>query len=259
MHRMEKDRASSWVQDLPWPTVAARIAAGAIALLPIGAASKEHGPHLPHGTDYVQAGHYAAHIATEVDALIWPVVAYGYYPAFTDYPGSVSLREVTFIALIEDILAGIVASGVQRIALINTGISTIPPLTKMIATPPTAAIVDLVNCYHGPRFSAASAAVQEQQFGGHADEIETSLMLAIAPERVVMDQAVAATAPVLRGTFNRLDPGAPNYSPSGVNGDPTRATRVKGELLLAALYADIVAAVQALANACGPIRVDNFD
>ena len=239
---------SNWVQDLSWPAVAERLACGALALLPIGAASKEHGPHLPHGTDYFQAVHYATQVAVHLNALIWPVAAYGYYPAFTEYPGSVSLRRATFVALIDDIIDGIVAAGASRIAILNTGISTTPLLVEVLAARTPGVMMKLVNCYDGPRLRAAIAAVEEQAFGGHADEIETSLMLAVAAGRVALDRAVAALQPIERGRFNRLDPTAPNYSPSGVNGDPTRATTAKGEQLLAALCADIVEAVQGLSG-----------
>ena len=97
----------NWVQDLSWTAVEQRLAAGAVALLPIGAASKEHGPHLPHGTDYIQAAYYAERLAETFDFLIWPVATYGYYPVFTEYPGSISLREETFRAIVAEILDGI--------------------------------------------------------------------------------------------------------------------------------------------------------
>lgn len=60
-------------------------------MLPIGAASKQHGFHLPTNTDRVQAEWLAARIADRFDALIWPTVGYGYYPAFVGYAGSISL------------------------------------------------------------------------------------------------------------------------------------------------------------------------
>jgi creatinine amidohydrolase len=235
----------NWVQELTWPGVEQRLARGALALLPIGAASKEHGPHLPHGTDYFQASAYAEHVAEKIDALIWPVVSYGYYPVFTDYPGSISLKAETFKALIDEILAGIEQAGARRIVVLNTGISTIAPLNELLQARTSGTPVQLINCYAGPRFKAAVAAYSEQSFGGHADEIETSLMLMLAPEKVRAELAVAQTTPIVRGMFNHRDPSAPNYSPSGVNGNPTLAKRVKGEGLLAALLDDVVEAIRA--------------
>ncbi len=237
------ERDSNWVQDLTWRAVETALAAGALALLPIGAAAKEHGLHLPHGTDYLQAVHYAERLAAARDALIWPVVSYGYYPVFTDYPGSISLKAETFATLVGEILDGIVEAGATRIAILNTGISTIAPLSTLLTSHTAGARTRLVNCYDGPAFRAAVAAHGEQAFGGHADEIETSLMLALAAPRVDMSAAVPQRVHIARGRFNRREPTAPNYSPAGVNGDPTRATPAKGAALLTALMQDLLAAV----------------
>jgi len=233
--------AQHWVEALTWPEVEQRVAGGAIALLPIGAGAKEHGFHLPHGTDAIQARYYAEVLARRFDGLIWPLVAYGYYPVFTDYPGSISLSETSFKDVVGDILAGIANCGVRAIAIINTGISTIAPLAALLDERACGVAVRLVNCYAGPRFAAGVAAQVEQAFGGHADEVETALMLAIDPARVRSARAVAQATPIVRGRFNRRDPAGPNYSPSGANGDPTRATAAKGQALLAALIDDLQA------------------
>ncbi|MGH7357932.1 MAG: creatininase family protein, partial [Candidatus Rokuibacteriota bacterium] len=45
----------AFLEDLTWPEAGARIAAGAVIVLPVGAAAKEHGPHLPLRTDYLVA------------------------------------------------------------------------------------------------------------------------------------------------------------------------------------------------------------
>lgn len=241
--------ASDDVADLAWPEVEARLAAGAVAVLPIGAWSKEHGRHLPLATDGLQAAYYAGAVAAAVDALVWPVVGYGYYPVFTEYPGSVSLSRETFEATVAEILDGIAAAGARRIAVLNTGISTIAPLEGVLATRPARPPIALVNCYAGPRFADAVAAVERQPFGGHADEIETSLMLAIDPGRVRLEHAEPQPTRIVRGRFNRTRSDAPNYSPSGVNGDPTLASAEKGALLLEALIDDVVTAVRRLAGA----------
>ena len=231
---------SNWVQDLSWPTVERRVAGGAGALLPIGAASKEHGPHLPHGTDFLQVSYFADRVAAVVDMLVWPVASYGYYPVFTEYPGSVSLGQETFQTIVAEILDGIEHAGATHIVILNTGISTIEPLEHLLEERASRGRIKLVNCYAGPRFTRVSNEIEEQAFGGHADEIETALMLAIDPTRVALDRARPSEVYIERGRFNRTDPNGPNYSPTGVNGDPTRATAAKGERLLAALVEDLV-------------------
>lgn len=227
--------------DCAWPEIETRLAAGALAVLPVGAASKEHGRHLPLASDYLQAEWLADRVAEHRNVVVWPTLAYGYYPVFIDYPGSNSLSRATFVAVVQELLAGVAQAGAGRAALLNTGISTIEPLEAALAAGDSGMPVTLVNVYAGPRLAAARRVLEEQAWGGHADEIETSIMLAIAPHRVDMARAEPAPTPILRGMFNRHDPQAPNYSPAGVNGDPTRASLVKGRQLLDALLQDVLA------------------
>ena len=143
---------------------------------------------------------------------------------------------------------GIVHADASRVVVLNTGISTIAPLEQLLEVRETRPPMKLINCYAGLRFARAVHEIEEQAFGGHADEVETALMLAIDPSRVALDRARPADIHVKRGMFNRTDPDAPNYSPTGVNGDPTRATIEKGERLLAALIEDLMAEVSEFAQ-----------
>ncbi len=67
-----------FIERLTWDEIAQRVGAGAVAILPIGAAAKEHGFHLPMNTDRIQAEWLAAKMADRFDALIWPTVSYGH-------------------------------------------------------------------------------------------------------------------------------------------------------------------------------------
>jgi creatinine amidohydrolase len=226
-----------------WPQIEARLAAGALAVLPVGAAAKAHGRHLPLATDYLQAEWLAAQLVQRCEAVVWPTLSYGHYPAFVDYPGSTTLERVTFRTAAVEILRGLARAGAGRIAILNTGISTIGPLAEAAAHPGLEVPVKLVNVYDGPRLAHAQAEIEEQAWGGHADEVETSLMLVIAPQLVDMQAARPAPSRLGEGGFNRGDPAAPNYSPDGVTGDPTRATRAKGERLAQALLEDVLEAL----------------
>ena len=185
-----------------------------------------------------------------MNAVVWPTVSYGYYPVFVDYPGSISLSHDTFVALVREILDGMIRSGARTITIVNTGISTIAPLRELLGGHSGGAALALINAYDGPAFLSAVTAIEEQAFGGHADEIETSIMLALAPNQVDMDRAVAQSTPILRGLFNRTDPQAPNYCPSGANGNPTLATREKGLRLVEAMRRDVLAAIHEARGAC---------
>lgn len=237
------------VAKMTWDAVEARIKAGAVALLPIGAGSKAHGLHLPMNTDQLQAEFLAARIAEKIDALIWPTVAYGHYPAFADYPGSNSLAAPLFQSLIAEIAAGILGSGTRALIVIDTGISTIAPAERALASFNPAEVLHL-RVHQGPRYRAAASRLAEQRHGSHADELETSLMLAIAPHVVAMARAQASPADRAvnaPGPLTRTDPSSPNYSPSGSFGDPTLASRAKGDILLAAMLEDVIGHAQQFA------------
>jgi creatinine amidohydrolase len=202
------------IERLTWDEVARRIGNGAAAILPIGAAAKEHGFHLPMNTDRIQAEWLATTIASHIDALVWPTISYGYYPAFVGYAGSSSLSAPVFEAVIAELATGIIGA------------------SNMLH----------LRIHQGSRCRRAAAELAEQSHGSHADELETSLMLALAPGLVDMSRAEAS--PTLKtetpGRLTPSDPSSPNYSRSGSYGDPTLATLAKGEVLLAAMVDDLI-------------------
>ena len=98
-----------------------------------------------------------------------------------------------------------------------------------------------LRIHDGPRYRQAVEHLAEQSHGSHADELETSLMLALAPHLVEMARAEASPAigHATPGPLTPTDVNSPNYSRSGSYGDPTRATLAKGEALLAAMLDDL--------------------
>ena len=229
-----------FIENMIWDEVARHIANGAAAILPIGAAAKQHGFHLPLNTDRIQAEYLASRLAERIDALIWPTLAYGYYPAFVAYAGSSSLSSATFEAAVHEIAREIIGSGCRKLLVLNTGISTLTPVERALARLDAGRVMHL-RIHEGPCYRRAAEQLAEQSHGSHADELETSLMLALAPHLV--DMARAEPSPALgHGTPGPLTPSdvnSPNYSRSGSYGDPTLATLAKGEILLAAMLDDL--------------------
>jgi creatinine amidohydrolase len=225
---------------MTWDEVARHIGNGASAILPVGAAAKEHGFHLPLNTDRIQAEWLAGKLAERFDALIWPTLSYGYYPAFVAYAGSASLSAATFEATVHEITTGILAGGCQKLFVLNTGISTLAPVERALARLDAGRALHL-RIHEGPRYRQAAERLAEQSHGSHADELETSLMLALAPQLVDMNRAEPSPAIGLEapGPLTPLDVNSPNYSRSGSYGDPTLATSAKGEILLAAMLDDL--------------------
>jgi creatinine amidohydrolase len=237
---MGTDTDRHFIERMSWDQVAQRIGDGASAILPIGAASKQHGFHLPLNTDRIQAEWLAGKVAEKIDALIWPTLTYGHYPAFVDYAGSSSLSVSTFEAFVREIAVQVLGSGCRKLVVLNTGISTLAPVDRALARLDSGRVKHLW-IHGGPRYPAVARELTEQSHGSHADELETSLMLALAPHLV--DMARAEASPALKqeapGALTPSDPNSPNYSRSGSYGDPTLATSTKGEALLAAMLDDL--------------------
>lgn len=237
---MDADTDRHYIERLTWDEVNRRIHDGAAAILPIGAAAKQHGFHLPLNTDRLQAEWLAARIAAPVDALIWPTLTYGHYPAFVEYAGSASLSAATFERLVHEVAAGILGGGCRKLFVLNTGISTLAPVDRALARL-DASRVKHVWTHGGPRYPGVAKGLAQQGHGSHADELETSLMLALAPHLVDMSRAEASPAVTgdTPGPLTPSDKHSPNYSRSGSYGDPTLATAAKGEMLLAAMLDDL--------------------
>ena len=120
------------VAGLTWDRVKARLQAGATAILPIGAGAKEHGLHMPMATDQIFAEYFSRALAERIDALIWPALTYGFYPAFTAYAGSVSLSRKVFAVTVREVADALLAFGAIRVLVLDTGLSTIEPVEAAI-------------------------------------------------------------------------------------------------------------------------------
>lgn len=209
----------AWLEDLTWCEAKARFEAGALVVVPVGAAAKAHGPHLPLKTDALTARALAQRLIERLPVVAAPVVGFGYYPAFTSFTGSQNLAADTFKSLVGELLANLRAHGVGRIVILNTGVSTEKPLDELAS--------DDLLILHMRGMGASAEFLLDVPAGGHADERETSVMLALEPGSVRMD---------------RLAPEGP-FEKTGATGDPSRATAFKGERILAARVDDMMAAL----------------
>ncbi|MEW6226778.1 MAG: creatininase [Bacillota bacterium] len=111
------------MEHLTWPEYEQRIKAGRPILLACGA-TEQHGPHLPLGTDYMQAQGVALAIAERVDGIVAPPLVYGYKSQpFSGggqaFVGTTSLDGETLTYLVRDILREFIRHGARRIVLID--------------------------------------------------------------------------------------------------------------------------------------------
>jgi creatinine amidohydrolase len=232
------------LQDLTWKEAADVLSPQAIVLIPLGAESKEHGPHLKLGNDFLLAEFLTKEVMARTAVVVAPPINYSFYPAFVEYPGATSLRLETARDMVVDICRGLAHFGVRKFYVLNTGVSTIRPLK--------AASEELDRDGIQMRFTDILTAsrdvekeVAKQPEGTHADEIETSIMLYVAPKSVDMKKA-AKDFPQGNGPLQWKDPKAPRYSPSGIYGDATLATREKGQKLVRAQVEFIVREIEDL-------------
>lgn len=229
------------LEELTWVEAEAVLTPDAIVVIPLGAVLKEHGPHLKLKNDWTLAERLRERVAAAADVVVAPTVGFHHYPAFVEYPGSVSLRLETARDLLVDIVESLARFGPRRFYALNTGISTVRALAPA-AEALRARGVLLTYTVLPEVLGAIEAEVAEQEGGSHADEIETSLMLVLDPASVDMAKAVKDYRPHA-GRLTRDPAGPGTYSPTGIWGDPTLATREKGarvlEVWVAALLRDI--------------------
>ncbi len=100
-----------------------QVGVGTLALIPYGII-EEHGPHLPMGTDTIQAIHMVDMLAAALEergvkTLVLPPVHYGQATSTLNFPGSISLRPSTLKVLSYDILSELVRNGVENIVVLS--------------------------------------------------------------------------------------------------------------------------------------------
>jgi len=228
------------VEEVTWAEISDYLKACPLAVLPIAASCKEHGLHLPMSTDFIQARWVTQQLIQSHELVVWPTIGYGYYPAFINFPGSVSVTDDTFVQYVAEVCLSIFHHGVRHLVLLNTGISTISPLRSLIEKYEFEGELHLLNLYEGRHFKEMEQRIAQQSAGGHADEVETSIMLAIAPEQVDMKKAEPGLRfGSTRGILQHADSALKNYTKSGVIGDPLLATPEKGGRFIDAIMQDI--------------------
>lgn len=219
-----------------------------IAVLPV-AAIEQHGPHLPVSVDLtLLEGVLAATLARldpELPVLVLPTQPVGKSNEHIDFPGTLTLEASTLIALWSDIGASVARAGVRRFVLFNGHggqVSAMDIVARELRVRHRllAWSVSWFSLPLGPAAEAFSAA--EHRFGIHGGEIETSMMLALAPHTVDMAQARdfrsssqdrAGRFPILgNGSAAKMGWQTQDYNPMGAVGNAAAASADKGRALI---------------------------
>jgi creatinine amidohydrolase len=234
------------LENLSWPQAEHVLTPQSVVLIALGAEAKEHGPHLQLNNDWLMAEYFKQRVLATADVIVAPTINYSFYPAFREYPGSTSLRLETARDMIVDIVLSLAKFGPRRFYILNTGIATIRPLNlareELVKSGIELRFTDL------KRFEDLEKKVRKSG-GTHADEIETSMMLYIAPKTVNMKKAVKDLNENKPGGLTRDPKKQGTYSPTGTWGDPTLASREKGRVIVDGMVEGILREIEELRRA----------
>ena len=242
---------------LNWKQVEALPKDRTLLVLPT-AAIEQHGHHLPLATDTLinnlLLGKSLEKLPADAHVYALPPVCYGKSNEHIGFPGTLSVSASTFMAVLHDLGASIVAAGFKKLVLYNThgGNSS---LVDVMARDLRAEFNLRVFCLYGSGGAAfTGVSKQEKTYGFHAGEIETSFLLAATPQLV--DTAAYTTNYIASidhpdlllpenasATFAWL---TRDIAPSGVMGDPTSSTAEKGALWIEEATTKIAAALTAM-------------
>jgi creatinine amidohydrolase len=211
--------------DLDSRSFAQRLRSNPLLILPVGAL-EAHGPHLPLGSDQIQAEVTAQELAAGMDALVAPTLPYGCAPGARKFPGTVSLSNAQLMDHAEGVLEEFARSGVRRVLVLSghaerghmAALREAADLT-MRAHPETRVVV--LSDYE---FVYELRGKESPPTDGHAGLLETSRVMALAPG------SVGPYRPSGQNRRSPFLPGTPTDAewPESVIGDPGPATAELG-------------------------------
>lgn len=189
------------------------------AILGIGS-FEQHSTHLPVETDFFFASHVSRETANRLQAMLLNPLPYSTSLEHLGFAGTVTLKPQTLVAVVWDIAESVHRWGIRYLALINShgGNFCLNPAARqwnMEGKEPHLLLIDFF------------AGLNEIGGNLHAGEVETSMMMHLAPERVRENKPEDFVPTWSRADLTHL--GMKGISPTGVWGYPSRAGAEKGE------------------------------
>jgi creatinine amidohydrolase len=242
--------ARLWLQDMSWPEVQAKVQQTNIVLVPVGS-TEQHGPHLPLGVDTFIPIHAAELISKRTGVPIAPPVWWAPCEWHMGFSGTISVRPTTLIALFTDICKSLYRHGFRHFLFVNGHTSGYNPAILSAADEIQAQLPELhiwvLDVFEMAQEAALSICKAELLY--HGDELEGSQMLAARPDLVDMSKAKKVTPPAPLTKFMAYNYRATGdrvltrfsadvwkkISSDGHVGDPTLATKEKGDKIVGAL------------------------
>jgi creatinine amidohydrolase len=237
----------------------------AVAVLPV-AAIEQHGPHLPVSVDTTLVNGVVnaslAHLPADLPVLFLPTQQIGKSNEHIRFPGTLTLSAQTLISVWMELGASVARAGFKKLLLLNShgGQVSVMDIVARDVRSAHDIIVYHTSWYNLPLGQAVMGqfSADEHRFGIHAGDIETSMMLALAPERVDMalaqhfhssSQDRAAAYPILgNGTSAKLGWQMQDYNAQGAAGHAAAATADKGHALLNAAGLQLAKLLQEISS-----------
>jgi creatinine amidohydrolase len=234
---------NDWYQ-MTWQEIGRLPAQGMdCAMLPIGA-TEQHGPHMGCGMDAEIALHLCRAVAEESSVALLPTLPYGCSIGHSNrWPGTLALQPKTVIDVVKQIGDWVYTSGFKRFFIINTHVTNYAPLRcalEMLRAEHDGFMVAVINS------ASISERVRKQHFHDaedwHANDAETSLMMALSPSMVREELIADSDDPDRTGDCVFSHP-VNRTSSNGVTGTPSLASKEKGEQLFSWMVEDLSALV----------------
>ena len=232
-------------------------------------AIEHHGPHLPCAVDSIISsgvvGHALARLPASVPAFAMAPITYGKSVEHLHFPGTMTLSGETLLKTMEEIGESVYRSGFRKLLIVN-GHGGQPQIMEIAARELRLRHGDFIvvpqHTWRLPHVAGRYMADREKKLAMHAGHAETAIMLALAPETVHMERAVANYPPEFPSKLLSPD-GRPacawtarDFGPSGIIGDPLPATKEQGDAILESLAASWAQAITELHEARWPARAE---
>ncbi|HEY9065957.1 MAG TPA: creatininase family protein [Burkholderiaceae bacterium] len=239
-----------------------------VIVLPTGA-TEQHGPHLPCAVDTVISagvvGHALARLPDEVPAYALAPITYGKSEEHLHFPGTITLSGETLLATMNEVAESVYRAGFRKLLIVN-GHGGQPQVMEIMAREMRLRHGDYIVVpsftWRVPHAAGRFLSDREKKLAMHAGHAETALMMALAPDTVHMERAVANYPPEFPSKLLSPD-GRPacawtarDFGASGVIGDPLPATREHGEAILESLATSWAQAITELHELRWPARAE---
>ncbi len=236
---------------LTYPEVKQRIAAGHdLAVLPLGA-MEQHGPHGPLGTDAYIAYVIAQGVAEKTGAFLLPPQWFGVSRHHMSFAGSLTIKPAVLAELVEDVLESLIHHGIKKILVLNGHGGNTASISSAFSEvrgrhPEVFMAQSAVWLALNEEYDGLPAELKQENFRtmvGHGGLLETSIVMAVEEDSVVMERAQAiSVAKYVLGTDPAMSVAMQmqELSPIGSNGDPRGSSAKTGRFFVERSVAALV-------------------